>query len=669
VVPPKEGSAVKIVAPAGNYTTDIGACLIDHGKGKGLPDTENETTCKEVCEDIPMEQPPGMDEIGDLFEKFRNDRGFVDQWVTRPVDALEADNLRLSKKQVSLISAMPVANLQNGFGALSKKEQQKILDAGSGGDMASSGKSICYGDYCETHTVPDGIPDICDNCPVDPNPDQLDSDGDGIGDVCDNCPGIENPDQLDSDFDNVGDVCDNCPAMKNNAQTDYDKDDKGDACDPCRYVPNEDPKDSDTDGIPDACDNCVKVQNHDQADSDSYYPETWYSGGTVYEQSKTLSTDTYGDACDNCVLVQNKDQADDDNDGLGNACDKCPGNTNVDPTDSDYDQIPDACDNCPYAYQPYKSQKDSDGDGVGDACDCDDGIKGMYEYATDCEVRNATQSDEYLVKKSIESGKAGCPSQPCNPCALSGNVNFSWTNWRGKNWMSPPTNQGTCGSCWVHSPINVMEAMYNIHSGKSIGGNQWDALGDTVPKNNMEYNNQLAYWIVTNEADGDKCDGGHNTDAMSWIGDHGVPDRVNVHHYRVTGYMAVQDDCCGGVGNNPVGELSGDTMIRYTRCRGPLSICTPFWGEDSGHCFVLVGFDPYKFDGTGGWLVKNNWGTGWPDYNWGATHGRADYMLERIDGLGGYAYLPVSHNYYGWQYMKGVWSARAQLFTGSVYEG
>ena len=31
----------------------------------------------------------------------------------------------------------------------------------------------------------DGIGDVCDNCPVDPNFEQWDTGGDGIGDVCD----------------------------------------------------------------------------------------------------------------------------------------------------------------------------------------------------------------------------------------------------------------------------------------------------------------------------------------------------------------------------------------------------------------------------------------------------------------------------------------------------
>ena len=54
----------------------------------------------------------------------------------------------------------------------------------------------------------DGIPDVNDDCPTIPDPNQLDTDGDGLGDVCDNCPTIPNPSQTDTDGDGIGDACD-----------------------------------------------------------------------------------------------------------------------------------------------------------------------------------------------------------------------------------------------------------------------------------------------------------------------------------------------------------------------------------------------------------------------------------------------------------------------------
>ncbi len=70
----------------------------------------------------------------------------------------------------------------------------------------------------------DGTPDVCDNCPSIPNPDQNDRDSDRVGDLCDNCVEHFNPNlsppsfrhshqtttgnQLDDDADGHGNRCD-----------------------------------------------------------------------------------------------------------------------------------------------------------------------------------------------------------------------------------------------------------------------------------------------------------------------------------------------------------------------------------------------------------------------------------------------------------------------------
>jgi hypothetical protein len=64
----------------------------------------------------------------------------------------------------------------------------------------------------------DDIPDLLDNCPIVPNPEQTDTNDDSVGNACDqdsdairddvdNCPGVFNPNQDDEDMNGIGDAC------------------------------------------------------------------------------------------------------------------------------------------------------------------------------------------------------------------------------------------------------------------------------------------------------------------------------------------------------------------------------------------------------------------------------------------------------------------------------
>lgn len=74
--------------------------------------------------------------------------------------------------------------------------------------------------YKERDSDSDGVIDGIDNCPMQANADQIDSNGNGIGDACD-----------DYDYDGVPTYMDNCPTVANPDQRDTDKDGLGDACD------------------------------------------------------------------------------------------------------------------------------------------------------------------------------------------------------------------------------------------------------------------------------------------------------------------------------------------------------------------------------------------------------------------------------------------------------
>ncbi|WP_444995301.1 fibronectin type III domain-containing protein [Aliikangiella sp. IMCC44359] len=172
----------------------------------------------------------------------------------------QADNLLLESHSVDLtgLEANTLYYLQvDAFNIESKMTQSEIVS------------------FMTTHPDNDfdrdGIINDIDNCPLIPNPDQLDSDNDNVGDACDNfndditdndfdkdgvlndvdnCPVTPNADQLDTDGDGIGDACD-APVGSDN---DYDDDNVLDDVDNCPAIPNTDQLDSDGDGIGDACD-------------------------------------------------------------------------------------------------------------------------------------------------------------------------------------------------------------------------------------------------------------------------------------------------------------------------------------------------------------------------------------------------------------------------------
>lgn len=243
----------------------------------------------------------------------------------------------------------------------------------------------------------DQMPDCRDGCPDDPlktSPGllgcgvfEVDGDGDGVPDAVDRCP--DQADNADRDFDGVPDCLDGCPddpAKQSGGacgcgtpDADADEDTITDCVDNCPGSPNTDQSDRDGDGRGDACDECPDDAQKlapgacgcgtVDVDSDADgIADCIDNCRTIANSGQTdADGDGIGDACDRCPALASADQTDRDGDGIGDACDNCPDAANTDPVDLDSDGIGDACDNCPTTGNPL--QLDADGDGVGDFCD------------------------------------------------------------------------------------------------------------------------------------------------------------------------------------------------------------------------------------------------------------------------------------------------------------
>ncbi len=240
----------------------------------------------------------------------------------------------------------------------------------SGTGSASSGAPRPLSDGCPDGDG-DGVADLLDICPAQPDPAQLDGDGDGRGDACDACPADA---ANDADGDGRCANVDNCPTIANPTQLDGDGDGRGDACDAC---PADAANDADGDGRCANADNCPSVFNPDQADAD---------GDGTGDACDCAGPDGDGDgipnSCDNCPANANPGQEDLDADGTGDLCDP----------DKDGDGLPDLSDNCPIVFNP--GQEDMDTDGTGDPCDSDRDGDGVANTGDNCpDLPNATQAD------------------------------------------------------------------------------------------------------------------------------------------------------------------------------------------------------------------------------------------------------------------------------------
>ena len=238
----------------------------------------------------------------------------------------------------------------------------------------------------------DGVPDVIDRCPDEPEdrdgykdadgcPDP-DNDGDTIPDALDKCPnepedfdGFQDDDGCpdpDNDGDGIPDLTDACPNQK--------EDGKGKR--PADGCPSTS-EDSDGDGVPDPLDKCPD----EPEDKDGFQDD---DGCPDYDNDGDGIPDAY-DACPN--EPEDVDGFEDD--------DGCP-----DP-DNDHDGVPDVKDKCPNQPETFNNLRDDDG--------CPDGQALVSLGETDDKLEMAEHINFF-------PGPAGKPQLTTNSHMLMGLV-------------------------------------------------------------------------------------------------------------------------------------------------------------------------------------------------------------------------------------------------------
>ncbi len=180
-------------------------------------------------------------------------------------------------------------------------------------------------------------------------------------------------------------------------------------------------------------------------------------------------------------------------------------------------------------------------------------------------------------------------------------------DWRDSGAVTPVKYQGGCGSCWDFCATAAFESMIKIYDGRLVDLSEQAVLS-------------------CNPYGGD-CDGGWMEDA------YGLFMHYGGIYESCMPYHASDTDPCAQLSCEVVDKIQGWTdipndvsQIKAALLTGPVGCAMTVYNdfqyytggcyENPGndpinHAILIVGWDDSECGGSGAWICKNSWGTGW----------------------------------------------------------
>jgi len=192
---------------------------------------------------------------------------------------------------------------------------------------------------------------------------------------------------------------------------------------------------------------------------------------------------------------------------------------------------------------------------------------------------------------------------------------LDWHNQNGINYMSPVTNQGSCGSCVAFAAVATFEGQINI-------ANQWPDL-------NMNFSEQHLFGCG-----GGRCNYGWTPSAgANYIAKNGIPDEACFPYVSGSdGEDRACNESCANAKDRSTkakktisvgGWFSNDNdtieALQYGPILSRMSVYADFMDYESGiyqhvtgdmlggHAVTIVGYDLDE----NYWIVKNSWDDDW----------------------------------------------------------